>query len=182
MKSLLRFALALLAVTSPLLAEVKLGSPFTSHMVLQREMPVPIWGTAAPGEAVIVKFAGQKKTTVAGADGKWRVTLDALDASTEGRSFVVFGALTATPLQLDDVLVGEVWLASGQSNMVFPISKAHAPFAGLTNEAEEIAAANHPLVRMFTGKADGSTGKAVAVDPAHKKKSTSNAPARRERK
>jgi len=156
MKSLLRFALALLAVTSPLLAEVKLGSPFTSHMVLQREMPVPIWGTAAPGEAVIVKFAGQKKTTVAGADGKWRVTLDALEASSEGRSFVVFGALTATPLQLDDVLVGEVWLASGQSNMVFPISKAHAPFAGLTNEAEEIAAANHPLVRMFTGKADGT--------------------------
>src|SRR5450432_3899793 len=112
---------ALLTVRGWLLAEVKLASPFTSHMVLQREMKVPVWGTADAGEQVAVEFAGQKKSATAGADGKWRVDLDALIASADGRVFAVAGSKTAHPLQLDDVLVGEVWLASGQSNMAFTV-------------------------------------------------------------
>jgi sialate O-acetylesterase len=136
-----------------LLADVKLASPFTSHMVLQREMKVPVWGVADAGEQVTVEFAGRKKSATAGADGKWRVDLAALAASAESRPFVVTGSKTAQPLQLDDVLVGEVWLASGQSNMEFSVSKKVKYFAGVTNEEQEIAAANYPLIRMFTGAA-----------------------------
>jgi len=151
-KYFLLATLALLSMTSSLLAEVKLASPFTSHMVLQREMKVPVWGTAAPGEKVTVEFAGQKKSIVAAADGKWRVTLNAMKASLEGRTLIVTGSHTGQPIKLDDVLVGEVWLASGQSNMDFSVSKKVKYFAGVTNEEQEIAAANYPLIRMFTGK------------------------------
>ncbi len=143
-----------LATTAILRAEVKLASPFTSHMVLQRDMKVPVWGTAAAGESVTVEFAGQTKTATAAADGKWRVDLDALTASAEGRVFAITGSKSAAPLALDDVLVGEVWLGSGQSNMVFYVSKSTpggTPY-GLLNEEAEIAAANYPKIRMFTAK------------------------------
>jgi sialate O-acetylesterase len=133
-------------------ADVKLASPFTSHMVLQREKPVPVWGTADAGEQVMVEFAGQKISTTAGADGKWRVDLKPLEASAESRKFTVAGSRTAHPLTLDDVLVGEVWLASGQSNMDFSMSKKVKGFAGIRDEETEIAAANYPLIRMFVGK------------------------------
>jgi sialate O-acetylesterase len=142
---------ALLLSTGTLIAEVKLASPFTSHMVLQREKSVPVWGMAESGEAVTVEFAGQKVSATAGADGKWRVDLKPMEASAESRTFTVTGSKTAQPIALDDVLVGEVWLASGQSNMVFPVAGKGGPY-GLLNEAQEIAAANYPLVRMFTGR------------------------------
>jgi sialate O-acetylesterase len=145
------FAMAVIAAPAP--AAVVLASPFTSHMVLQREMKVPVWGTAEPGEQVSVSFAGQEKTATAGADGSWRVDLDPLAVSADGRSFAVRGSHTAGPLQLEDVLVGEVWLASGQSNMDFTVSKKVKFFAGAANEEQEIAAANYPLIRMFTGAA-----------------------------
>ncbi|ATC63640.1 sialate O-acetylesterase [Nibricoccus aquaticus] len=134
-------------------AAVRLASPFTSHMVLQRERAVPVWGTAEAGERVSVSFGGQEKSVVADASGKWRVDLDALEASGEGRLFRVSGSETAEPLVLNDVLVGEVWLCSGQSNMVFTVSKSAYKWAGVTNEAQEIAAANYPQIRMFTGEA-----------------------------
>jgi sialate O-acetylesterase len=143
---------ALLLATSPALAEAKLASPFTSHMVLQRDIKVPVWGTAESGEAVTVEFAGQKVSTTAGVDGKWRVDLQPMAASAESRMFTVTGSKTAQPIVLDDVLVGEVWLASGQSNMTFPVSKSRGSYAGLTNEEQEIAAANYPLIRMFTAR------------------------------
>ena len=134
-------------------AEVKLASPFTSHMVLQCDTKVPVWGTAESGEVVTVEFAGQKKTAKADASGNWRVELKPMKPSADSRSFQVTGSKTALPVQLDDVLVGEVWLASGQSNMDFSMSKKVKYFAGVTNEEAEIAAANYPLIRMFTGAA-----------------------------
>jgi sialate O-acetylesterase len=133
-------------------AAVQLASPFTSHMVLQQDAVVPVWGTAESGEEVTIEFAGQKKTAHADAHGQWRVDLKPLPASAEGRTFTVTGSHTAEPIKLDDVLVGEVWLASGQSNMDFSVSKKEKYFAGVTNEEQEIAAANYPLIRMFTGK------------------------------
>ena len=149
------FAVALtLAVTAR--AEIKLASPFTSHMVLQRDAKVPVWGTADAGETVTVEFAGQKKSTKADANGKWRVDLKSMKASAESRTFTVTGSKTAQPIKLDDVLVGEVWLASGQSNMDFSMSKKVKYFAGVTNEDAEIAAANYPLIRMFVGVAQKS--------------------------
>jgi sialate O-acetylesterase len=133
-------------------AEVKLASPFTDHMVLQREMPVPVWGTAAADETVTVEFAGQKLSVQASVAGQWRVDLKPLPASAEGQTLAVTGSQTAQPIQLQDVLVGEVWLASGQSNMDFSLSKKAKYFAGVVNEEQEIAAANYPLIRMFTGE------------------------------
>ena len=154
MKNHLKHLIILLTVlflTTAARATVELASPFTSHMVLQCDAKVPVWGWAAPGETVTVEFAGQKVITQAGADGLWRVNLAPLAASAESRVFTATGSQTAQPIVIDDVLVGEVWLASGQSNMDFSVSKKIKYFAGVTNEEAEIAAANYPLIRMFTG-------------------------------
>jgi sialate O-acetylesterase len=156
---LLGVLIAAVLLPGPLMAEVKLASPFTEHMVLQRDLKVPVWGVAESGEEVTVEFAGQKKSVKAGADGQWRVELEPLKVSSEGRTLTASGSRTAQPIQVDDVLVGEVWLASGQSNMDFSMSKKVKYFAGVTNEEQEIAAANYPLIRMFTGQA------AKAYDP-----------------
>lgn len=144
---------ALLATaTSPVTASVKLASPFTAHMVLQRDLPLPVWGTADVNEEVTVEFAGQKKTARATADGRWYVQLSPLGTSSDGRELSVRGSATPDPLVLTDVLVGEVWLCSGQSNMDFTVAKTEKYyFAGVDREAEEVAAANFPKIRMFTG-------------------------------
>lgn len=132
-------------LVSALHAEVHCARLFTDHMVLQRERPLPIWGTAAPGEKVAVTFAEQTKETVAAADGTWRVTLDALVTNAAPRELVVRGTNT---LKFSDVLVGEVWFASGQSNMEKPLGerKGQKPTTGYDLE---IAAANYPLLRLF---------------------------------
>jgi sialate O-acetylesterase len=114
-------ALSLLAV--PLLAaEPRPARIFTDHMVLQRDTPVPVWGWADPGASVRVSFGGQEKTATADADGRWLVRLDAMPASAEPRALKISSA--GATRTLDDVLVGDVWLASGQSNMGFSISKS----------------------------------------------------------
>ncbi|MBE3109509.1 MAG: sialate O-acetylesterase [Acidobacteria bacterium] len=87
-------------------------------MVLQRDMPVPVWGSAAPGEKVTVKFRDQEKTAVADNDGKWLVKLDPLKAGGPDKLTVA----AANTVTLDDVLVGEVWVGSGQSNMAGGVS------------------------------------------------------------
>ncbi|WP_158277547.1 sialate O-acetylesterase [Opitutus sp. ER46] len=134
-------------------AAVELASPFTSHMVLQREQPVPVWGTAAPGEKVTVQFDRQQMTTTADDQGQWRVQLAPLAASSEPRVLSVRGAGADEVIELSDVLVGEVWLCSGQSNMDFTVAKTEKyGFAGVANEAEEVARADHPQLRMFTGE------------------------------
>ena len=102
---------SLLLLASALHAEVKLSKVFTPHMVLQRGMAVPVWGTAAPGEKVTVDFAGQSKTATADDKGTWSVKLDALRASAEPRTLMIGSQ------KIDDVLVGDVWVGSGQSNM-----------------------------------------------------------------
>jgi sialate O-acetylesterase len=94
---------------------LKLPPIFSHHMVLQRERPVPIWGAASPGLKVTVVFREQTQTTTAGADGKWKVTLDALQAGGPD-------PLKVNEIVFTDVLVGEVWVGSGQSNMAFGVS------------------------------------------------------------
>lgn len=132
-----RFALACLLL--PLLArsEVKLPAMFADHMILQRDVSVPVWGWAKEGEEVVVEFAGQKKAATTDATGKWQVKLDPLAASAESREMKIGSRV------IKDVLVGEVWLASGQSNMGFPLSSAH-------NADQALAAAGDPLLRFFT--------------------------------
>jgi sialate O-acetylesterase len=118
--------LAFILLVSPAQAAVRLPSLFTDHMVLQRDKAVPVWGRAEPGEEVVVEFAGQKKTARAGEDGRWSVKLDPMPANAEPQ------VLKAGQVSVQDVLVGEVWLASGQSNMEWemqmkPDSKADIP-------------------------------------------------------
>ena len=120
-------------------ADVRLSGVFTDHAVLQRGRPIPIWGWATPGESVSVAFAGQVKSTTTGADGKWMVRLDALPASQESRPLIVRGRNTR---EVKDVLVGEVWLCSGQSNMALTM-------AAIESAKAEMAAADDRLLRTF---------------------------------
>jgi sialate O-acetylesterase len=132
-------AIALALLCSSAYADVKLASIFGDSMVLQRELPVPVWGWADAGEEVTVTFGEQTKKATADKDGRWQVKLDALKANAEGATLKVSGKNT---LELKDVLVGEVWICSGQSNMEWGVG-------GSANAQEEIAAANHPQIRLF---------------------------------
>ncbi len=130
-------------------ASVMLPHIFTDHMVLQRQMPVPVWGTAAPNEQVSVSFAGQTKSATATPDGRWRVTLDPLKASSTPAEMTITGSNT---VKFEDILVGEVWLCSGQSNMGKPVGT----WRGMNptpNYEQELANANYPLIRILQPQA-----------------------------
>lgn len=101
--------------------ELTLGAPFGPHMVLQRETQAPVFGTATPGVEVTVKFAGQEKRTRTGREGRWQVELTPMPASAQPRGLLVSAG--KAHVLLEDVLVGEVWVCAGQSNMEWPLSK-----------------------------------------------------------
>ena len=146
----LRLTLAfstLVAMAATAHADVKLPPFFSDHMVLQREAKVPIWGTAAAGEKVTVRFRDQEKTTEAGADGKWRVELEPLKLGQPGE-LTVAGKNTLT---LKDVLVGEVWVGSGQSNM----AGTTRGYATADAELAKLRDAG-PYKNLRLGKADGA--------------------------
>jgi len=141
----------LLAQVLNSIAGIKPASPFTDHAVLQQQMPVPVWGTATAGEKVTVEFGGQHQTTTAAGDGTWKVELDPMKASMDSQIMKISGDGGEAPVVLQDLLVGEVWICSGQSNMDFTVAKTKKyAFAGVNNEAQEIAAANYPQLRMFS--------------------------------
>jgi sialate O-acetylesterase len=126
-------------LAAPLHANVKLPALISDNMVLQQDLPDNVWGWADPGEKVTVKFADKSAEAVADAEGKWNAKLDGLAAG-------AVGDLTVTgnnSLTVKNVAVGEVWVASGQSNMEFTLG-------GAKNAPEEIKAAKYPLLRMFT--------------------------------
>lgn len=108
------FLLVVALSISPASARVTVDSMFGDHMVLQCEMEVPVWGTASAGEEITVRFLSQTKTAAANKEGKWMVKLDPMSAGVAG-DFKVTGA--DNEVKYSDVLVGEVWLGSGQSNM-----------------------------------------------------------------
>ena len=108
-------------------------------MVLQRDRAVPIWGKADPGETVTVGFRGQSKKTTAGKDGKWRLNLDSMSATATPSPLIISGK---NKIELKNILVGEVWLVAGQSNMQRLLSET-------ANSDAAIAAADHPLIRLF---------------------------------
>ncbi|MFO1524309.1 MAG: sialate O-acetylesterase [Kiritimatiellia bacterium] len=114
---------------------------FSDGAVLQRGTPVPVWGWAAPGETVTVEFAGQKASAIAGADGKWMARLPALEASDQPRVLRAAGTTTAAR-EVQNVVVGDVWICSGQSNMEMGV--------GMCNVPDEVAAADHPMIRLLT--------------------------------
>ena len=140
---------ALGAVVLPAAAELRLGSPFGEHMVLQRAMPVPVWGTADPGATVAVSFAGQDKQTQAGDQGRWRVDLDPLVASTQPRVMTVTSSASPKPVRLADVVVGEVWICSGQSNMQMGV-RSVPKVADFVKDASHIRSFMVPRTVAFT--------------------------------
>lgn len=120
-------------------AEVKLPAIIDSHMVVQRDVPLVIWGWADAGEAVVVKLGDASAEAKADDQGTWRVTLPAQQADGKARTITVTGKNT---IELTDILVGEVWLGSGQSNMEWSVRASKGA-------KEAIAAASHPKIRLI---------------------------------
>jgi sialate O-acetylesterase len=137
----LRFLLVVVvvfALNCALRAEVRLAAPFSDNLVLQQGQPVPVWGWADEGERITVQFRGQKVTTTA-KDLKWCAVLRPLKAGGPDTLTITTKAKT---IQLANVLVGEVWVCSGQSNMEFPLKNAF-------EAAGDLAAATNSQIRLF---------------------------------
>ncbi len=128
-----------LALTPALRAELKLPAVISDHMVLQQTQRNLIWGWDTPGTKITVSFSGQSLSTMTGIDGRWSVKLAALPANATSQTLAIIGS---TKRDIQDVLVGEVWLCSGQSNMQMGIGQAQ-------DGAKEIAAANFPKIRLL---------------------------------
>ncbi|ATC65414.1 sialate O-acetylesterase [Nibricoccus aquaticus] len=146
MRPFLYFAAMILAANVS--AEVRLAALFTDHTVLQRRVEIPVWGWASPGENVSVEFRAHTARAVADANGRWQVKLPAMEAGAPAE-MIVRGT---NEVRLRDVVLGEVWLCSGQSNMAFRVEELDEP--------EEEAAAEYPDIRHF------AVGIAVAMEPA----------------
>src|ERR1700761_3051308 len=129
-------------------ANIKLPALIGDHMVLQRDKPIPIWGYAKPGEIIQIKFAGRAYQTITNTEGKWSTKLSPLKAGGPYK-MVLSGENVIT---LNDILMGDVWICSGQSNMEFPLSIAN-------NAEREIKNANYPHIRLYTVE------KAIALTP-----------------
>lgn len=114
---------------------------FQSHMVLQRDKPIAIWGWADPGAEVTVAIGGKEESATASEDGSWKVVLPAMPTSSKASTLVVDDSKTT--LTLDDILLGDVWVLGGQSNMEFPLDR-------IENGQLEIVSANYPNIRVLT--------------------------------
>lgn len=137
MRAFLKCFAVLFFVSANLCADVKMPSFFSDNMVLQRDIPLNIWGLASPEEKVTVSFAGQTVSATAGTDGKWAVKLQPVQLNKEAQELSVSGK---NKLSFKNVLVGDVWVCSGQSNMAWVVSNT-------INAKDEIAASENPLIR-----------------------------------
>ncbi|MFA7344491.1 MAG: sialate O-acetylesterase [Terrimicrobiaceae bacterium] len=144
--SVFRLVAAVAISTATARADVKLPAIISDHMVLEKSAKVPIWGRADPGEEVTVSLNGQSAKATAKADGKWMATLDLKDSAAGPFEMAVEGK---NKLSLADVVVGEVWVASGQSNMEFTLSRS-------LDAEKEIAQPANPLLRQFLVKKNAS--------------------------
>ncbi|HQP98272.1 MAG TPA: sialate O-acetylesterase [bacterium] len=140
-RKVLYLIVCMAVAVSGVYADVKLPSVIGNDMVLQQGKPLPIWGWADPGEQVTVQFAKQKKSATTDSDGHWRVDLKAVKAGGP-HTMTISGKNTVT---LDNILIGEVWVCSGQSNMQMSVG-------GSDNAKQEIAQANYPNIRLFTAE------------------------------
>src|SRR6187402_1884429 len=137
-KTAVLFLLAFVAFTGRAWGDVRLPGIISDHMLLQRDVPARIFGKASPGEAVSVAFRGQTVKTVADPLGRWEVWLQPLTPG-PAAEMTITGVNTIT---VADVLVGDVWVGSGQSNMQWAVRQSD-------NADTEIAAANFPQIRLF---------------------------------
>ncbi|MFZ4598536.1 MAG: sialate O-acetylesterase [Terrimicrobiaceae bacterium] len=138
----LQCSLPLLLSVSAAFADIRLPAIISDHMVLEKTARVPVWGSSDPGEEVTVSLNGQSVKTVANADGRWTVSLNLSEFAPGPFEMTVEGK---NKLKISDVLVGEVWVASGQSNMEWNVKNTlHAD--------EDIASSANPLIRQFLVK------------------------------
>ena len=145
MNRLSGYMLALGLLTASMsMAAVRMPHVFGDHMVLQRRKPLPVWGWASPGERITIALNGQTKTVKTAKDGTWRVRLDPMEA---GGPYQLTVAGKSNTVTFSDVLLGEVWVCSGQSNMEWPL-------AASANGKEEVRQANHPTIRQLLVKKD----------------------------
>jgi sialate O-acetylesterase len=135
-------------------AEISLPSVLSDHMVLQQGSHVPIWGHGEPGETVVVRFADQTHTAQANVHGAWSISLDPMVASAESRTLFIDGSDT---IEIADVLVGEVWICGGQSNMEWTIDRSEDP-------ARERADANRPTIRLIKAPHVTASSPADTID------------------
>ncbi|UII25334.1 sialate O-acetylesterase [Fulvivirga maritima] len=130
-------------------AKVKLPKVLADHMVIQRNQPITIWGWADKGEQITVEFNGEKATTKAKKNGEWQVELPAMK---HGGPYTLTVKGEGDPVILNDILIGDVWICSGQSNMEMPIDG----WGTVDNAAKEIKNADHPNIRLLTVEQDRS--------------------------
>jgi sialate O-acetylesterase len=130
----------------PAHAEVKLPALFSDHMVLQQDKNIRFWGTATPGEKISVSVLNRKASVVTAADGKWIAELKPVKSASGPVEVTIKGQNT---IVIKDVLIGEVWLCSGQSNMDMTVAKEDRYWCGVINEAQEVASASYPSIRVF---------------------------------
>ena len=136
--------------------EIRLPAMFADHMILQRERAVPVWGWCDGEAKVTVQFAGQTRDAVADKTGKWSVTLDAMKASSEARTMLITAG--EARVEIRDVLVGEVWLCAGQSNMAMTVDgkTEWLRIGGIAEAKDVVRDSANPLLRQF--QVDWKTG------------------------
>ncbi|MCB0270910.1 MAG: sialate O-acetylesterase, partial [Calditrichaeota bacterium] len=142
-KKLVLFAIVLLLISCSQNRDLQLPKLFGDHMVLQRDKPIKIWGWANPGETVSVEFAEQQQTANASPDGEWAVEFP---ATSSGGPFALDVSTARQSLRFEDILISEVWVCSGQSNMNMPL----ASWGRIDHFEREIREANYPEIRLFT--------------------------------
>jgi sialate O-acetylesterase len=121
---------------------------FADHAVLQRDCPLPVWGTARPGEEITVAFGAEAlKSARAGADGRWSVSLDPMPSSTQPRTLTITGGQAERVVVVQDLLVGDVWLCSGQSNMAYVLIQSAREIPAMKELQEK---ASNPMLRLCT--------------------------------
>ncbi|RLD76693.1 MAG: 9-O-acetylesterase, partial [Bacteroidetes bacterium] len=140
--SLFYLSLITACQTVPPAQNISVNTLFTNNMVLQQKQKIPIWGTAKAGGEVIVILNGQTKKTVVDTSGYWKVNLSPVDAGGP-YELIISGEQSDT---IKNVLVGEVWICSGQSNMEMAVE---AEWGKIDNSKEEVANANYPNIRLF---------------------------------
>jgi Domain of unknown function (DUF303). len=158
------FLVLLLSVLFQIKAEVTLPKIFSSNMVLQRNSPVSVWGHAVTGEQIMVSFAGQVKNTNADNNGNWFVTLAPLTVNSKPAEMIITGTNT---IKLDNILVGDVWLCSGQSNMEYPLDRSlkkySAPEKGADLAIEELSKLKSDQIRYIYAEKQRTKGDLKSV-------------------
>lgn len=152
------FCFLFLALLPCVRAELKLPSVFSDNMVLQRNEPVNVWGWDTPGGTVSVEFFGQKHSALVDEKGRWIVCLDPLEATENSATMTVFSSDKSDRREIRNILVGDVWFCSGQSNMEVPVSSS-------LDAQKEIAAAHHPEIRFLKIRKDVALGAKEDVVP-----------------